>query len=121
MCSYELRYTKKSQRQLRQLKSIPENKREKVLALLVKLSFDPTFRAIGSKPVPMIGASCYSKDIGRGDRVVYMVIGAKKIVVVLSLFGHYCDNGGKNICRPKHQNNLRLGCRLGLRGFCICI
>ena len=95
MCSYELRYTKKSQRQLRQLKSIPENKREKVLALLVKLSFDPAFRTIGSKPVSMIGTNCYSKDIGRGDRVVYMVVEAKKIVVVLSLFGHYCDNGGK--------------------------
>ena len=95
MRNYELRYTKKSQKQLKQLKSIPENKREKVLAFLVKLSFNPTFVSIGSKPVFMIGADCYSKDIGRGDRIVYMVIEAKKTVVVLSLFGHYCDNGGK--------------------------
>ena len=97
MYSYELRYTKKSQRQLRQLKSIPENKREKVLALLMKLSCDPTFGTIGSKPVFMIGANCYSKSIGRGDRIVYKVIETTKTVVVMSMLGHYCDNGGKKL------------------------
>ena len=95
MCNYELRYLKKSQKQLRQLKSISANKREKILAILAKLSFDPAFEMIGAKPVFTIGADCYSKDVGRGDRIVYKIVRSTRTVIVMSLFGHYCDNGGR--------------------------
>ncbi len=95
MNNYDLRFTKKSQKQFKQLKSIPENKREKVLTFLVKLSFDPVFEATGSKPVFKIGTNCFSKDISRGDRIVYRVFEVTRTVVVMSLFGHYCDNGGR--------------------------
>lgn len=95
MNNYELRLTKKSQKQLKQLKSVPENKREKVLAFLVKLSFNPAFEAVGSKPVFTIGVDCFSKDISRGDRIVYKVVEATKTVVIMSIMGHYCDNGGR--------------------------
>lgn len=95
MCNYYLRFTKKSQKQLRQLKSIPENKREKIHVFLEKLSFDPALETVDSKSVFKIGTNCFSKDISCGDRIVYKVFETTKTVIAMSLFGHYCDNGGR--------------------------
>lgn len=95
MVNYELRHTRKTKKQLRQLKSVPPILRRAVYSFLDALTTDPYLCISKSKRIAQIGDNCFSKEISRGDRIVYVVVDTSKKVIMLSLFGHYCDNSGK--------------------------
>lgn len=95
MNNFNLCPSKRARKQLKQLKSISKTRREGIYTFLGKLKSNPSSRAVGAKPTPVIGEDCFSKDISRGDRIVYRIVWSTKTVIIYSVLGHYCDNGGR--------------------------
>ena len=96
MENYSLIFSKDAKKQMKHdLKSAPRSTRNNINRTLEQLKNDPSCKAVGSKPIPRIKQGGFSKQVSKGDRIVYVIIEVTKVVVVLSILGHYCDNGGR--------------------------
>ena len=95
MNNFKLLFTKRAQKQARLSKSLCQAKQNNINRVLRDLESDPTVEHIGSKPINRMRKGCFSKEISRGDRIVYAVDRVAKVVIIMNIIGHYCDNGGK--------------------------
>lgn len=91
---YRLKFNKRVRKQEEKLRSSKnkslKNNIRNVLDELRNNPFSGCFEALS-----ITNPGYFSRKVSRGDRVVYSVDVIRHVVVVVSIVGHYCDNGGR--------------------------
>lgn len=82
---------KKQLKKIRSDKSCAENK---IKNMISKISNNPFYYGDCLEPLSTYGDDYYSRKISRGGRLVYKVNKPDRTICLISVCGHYSDNGG---------------------------
>ena len=88
---YRIIFRGRSKKQFSKLKSMNRKTYSSVKRILREISSDPIYRA---ESLNKSNPGYFSRKVSRGDRIVYKIDNMTHTVTVVSLVGHYCDNGG---------------------------
>ena len=88
---YTICFRSRAKKQRDKLKSMNKATRSNVTRILTEISNNPLHKAeLLNKSNP----GCLSREVSRGDRIVYRIDNVTHTITVVNLVGHYCDNGG---------------------------
>lgn len=92
--TWNITYHYRIKKQLKKLRSGKNSTGKKIKTMIGKISVDPFYYGDSFEPVFSYGQDCYSRKTSCGGRIVYAVNKATQNILIISLCGHYGDNGG---------------------------
>ena len=91
--TWTIEYHDRIKKQLKKLRSGKGSTEKKVKSLIQKISVNPFYYGDNLEQLYTYGQGYYSRKTSRGGRLVYEVNKTTQKIFVISLSGHYNDNG----------------------------
>lgn len=92
--TWKITYHSKVKKQMKKLKSGKSCTENKIKEMIAKISSNPFYYGDCFEQLSTYGNDCYSRKTSRGGRLIYEVNKSAQLIRLLSVSGHYCDNGG---------------------------
>ncbi len=91
---WNVNFHNRTKKQFKKLRSSNAGTKNEIHSMIKKISINPFYYGDSLELYKEFGRDCYARKTSRGGRVVYSVNKTTQHVLVLSLCGHYGDNGG---------------------------